>query len=144
MTDQELKDIEARCEKAVETITVSRKTHIEWADFMSKCPSSAKSEKYKHVGDANYHAKAIAEYDNVLSVLSTDIRALIESQLQAEQWISADQEPEIYDQFEVYATLNGEWKIKDATFSFEFERFIFDGCQEWIPMFYRKVELPNQ
>ena len=63
--------------------------------------------------------------------------------LQAEQWISADQEPEIYDQFEVYATLNGEWKIKDATFSFEFERFIFDGCQEWIPMFYRKVELPK-
>ena len=72
------------------------------------------------------------------------IMKFLQAQLQAEQWISADQEPEIYEQFEVYATLNGEWKIKDATFSFEFERFIFDGCQEWIPMFYRKVELPNQ
>jgi hypothetical protein len=66
------------------------------------------------------------------------------TQLADAQWISVDDKPAVLEQFEVYAVLGPNWKIADAAYSWEFERFIFDGCQEWRETHYRKISPPKE
>lgn len=50
---------------AIATIEYSRQTHVEWAAHLRQNPEQPPSA----IGDAEYHEKAVREYDNVLAVL---------------------------------------------------------------------------
>lgn len=52
-------------ERALATVEFSRQTHVEWAAHLRQHPESEPSA----VGDAEYHERAVREYDNVLAVL---------------------------------------------------------------------------
>lgn len=51
---------------AIATITFSRETHQQWHDWLLEHPDD---ERAGAVGNPEYHAKAIEEYDNVLACL---------------------------------------------------------------------------
>jgi hypothetical protein len=59
-------DIDKAVDKAIATIEDSRKTHVEWRDFLNRHPDHP---HVKSVGDSQHHIQCIAEYDNVLKVL---------------------------------------------------------------------------
>ena len=51
--------------EAIATIEFSRQTHVEWAAHLRQHPE----QRPGAIGDAEYHERAVAEYDNVLAVL---------------------------------------------------------------------------
>ncbi len=51
--------------QAIATVEFSRQTHVEWAAYLRQHPDRQPSA----IGDAEYHDRAICEYDNVLAVL---------------------------------------------------------------------------
>jgi len=52
--------------KAIATIEDSRRTHVEWRDWLNKYPNDQRAVT---AGDAQHHIRCIAEYDHVLKVL---------------------------------------------------------------------------
>lgn len=63
-------------DKAIATIKFSRNTHVEWAAYMRghndcvDCNCGKVHPDVNNLGDTAYHENCIAEYDNVLAVLS--------------------------------------------------------------------------
>lgn len=52
-------------DRAIATIETSRQTHVEWRDYLRRNPEHNPGA----VGDADYHDRAVTEYDLVLAVL---------------------------------------------------------------------------
>ena len=58
-------EIRERLTDAISTVEFSRQTHVEWAAYLREHPE----REPNGIGDAEYHEKAVGEYDNVLAVL---------------------------------------------------------------------------
>ncbi len=52
--------------KAIAIIEDSRRTHVEWAEWLERSPLRREDG---HVGDLDHHRRCIADYDHVLAVL---------------------------------------------------------------------------
>ena len=52
-------------QRAIETIEFSRKTHIDWADWLAK----GNKEGSSYLDNEEFHREAIAGYGHVLAVL---------------------------------------------------------------------------
>jgi hypothetical protein len=58
-------------ERAIATIEFSRRTHVEWADYLEANPEAAREPQPQEdiAGSVKHHRDCIEGYDHVLAVL---------------------------------------------------------------------------
>ena len=52
--------------RAIEIIKNSKITHEEWRDYFRKNPGVQLKEEYKHLGDAEFQAKCVRDYEEAI------------------------------------------------------------------------------
>ena len=55
---------------AIDVLKESRQTHVEWRDYFKKNPELQKLNKYKCLGDVEFHEKCVTNYDNAIAELA--------------------------------------------------------------------------
>lgn len=72
---------------AIETITQSRQTHIEWRDYFMINPDESCKKEFEHLGNADFHALCISKYTRVITLINDCKQQAAElEKLKQKQW----------------------------------------------------------